>query len=101
MSRLSVYWPDDANTPLANNETPEIVAFPNVFRKSPAATESMDVITRAKLFFQNRRCHDCGYPVVEPIELADSAINRNGMSIPGTATLVGFRCRGCKCEWSI
>lgn len=101
MSRLSVYWPEDANSSQAPDENPAIVAFPRNIKRPSAAGTPLDVVTRARLFFQNRRCRGCGYPVVDPVELADSVVNRNGMSIPGTATLIGFRCRGCKCEWSI
>ncbi|GIX03479.1 MAG: hypothetical protein KatS3mg113_0485 [Planctomycetaceae bacterium] len=58
-------------------------------------------VERARLMFQNRRCPGCGYPIVLPIELDDAVIDRSGLPVPGTATLVGFRCQGCQTEWSI
>jgi hypothetical protein len=72
------------------------------FRVEPArAAEPLNIIQRSRLLFENRSCRSCGYPVVTPIELNDAQLNRNCRPIPGTATLVGFRCHGCKAEWSV
>ena len=101
MSRLSVFWPEEPKHVSSRNDDPMILPFPKQrdYRKSSA--EPMDVVTRARLLYSNRQCHDCGYPVVEPIELPDSTLNLSGLAIPGTATLVGFRCCGCHSEWSV
>ena len=103
MSRLSVYWPDEADSAVATMDEPMILPFPNSRLGLRAHSEPpiMDVVTRARLLFENRKCRGCGYPVVEPVELADSAVNHSGLAIPGTATLIGFRCNGCKNEWPI
>ena len=103
MSRLSVYWPDEMDSATVGTDEHMILPFPSLQMKTNANLDSppMDVVTRARVLFANRKCHDCGYPVVEPIELSDSAVNHSGLAIPGTATLVGFRCRGCQNEWSI
>ena len=59
----------------------------------------IDVLIRAQKIRDNRQCIDCGHPIVEPLELNDGCQNRNGMVIPGTATLVGFHCASCDAEW--
>lgn len=101
MSRLSVYWPDELSSSDHGLDEPQILLFPGVRREPAKASGPLDVITRARLLFSNRSCQECGYPVVQPVELSDSLVNRNGLAIPGTATLTGFRCCGCDHEWSI
>ena len=109
MSRLSVFWPDETNTVeaisaalcLAEPDEPAILPFRSHRPGANPVPQSMDVITRARVLFNNRKCHDCGYPVVEPIEHPDALRNRAGLSIPGTATLIGFHCCGCQNEWSV
>ncbi len=101
MSRLSVYWPDEMESESVMTDEPVILPFPKSRLISKVESRPMDVVTRARLLFSNRQCRDCGYPVVEPIELPDSAVNKSGLAIPGTATLVGFHCCGCQSEWSI
>jgi hypothetical protein len=102
MSDYRVVWPDEAVDHDFFSETEEAPVILQ-FRVSPAAAgaERMDIITRARLLFENRCCPSCSYPVVTPIELNDAQFNRNRLPIPGTATLVGFRCAGCKTEWSV
>lgn len=101
MSRLSVYWPDEVDSELAKADNPMILPFPQARTVSKSGSRPMDIVTRARLLYSNRKCHDCGYPVVEPIELSDSAVNHSGLAIPGTASLIGFRCCGCQTEWSV
>lgn len=103
MSRLSVYWPDELFSSDDGPEESMILPFPGVRQaaSAEAPAPALDVITRARLLFSNRSCQECGYPVVEPVEMSDSLVNRNGLAIPGTATLTGFRCCGCDHEWSI
>lgn len=105
MSRLSVYWPDEyGSTATAVTDEPRILPFPTPL---PQANRSMrkeavrlDVISRARLLFANRQCRHCNYPVVEPLDLDDAQVNRQGLEIPGTSTIVGFRCHSCDAEWS-
>ena len=101
MSRLSVFWPEEAYSTQTMTSEPMILPFPDQRRVSEVVSRPMDVVTRARILYANRKCHECRYPVVEPIELPDSAVNRSGLAIPGTATLVGFRCCGCLNEWSV
>ena len=98
MSNYRIVWPDD----VADAETeyePVILQFR--VTDSAARTQPMDVISRARLLFENRSCRSCGYPAVVPLELNDAQLNRNRLPIPGTATLIGFRCCGCRKEWSV
>src|ERR1700749_4198559 len=101
MSRLSVFWPEEMNSVSAAPDERMILPFPKSRSFRSAEAPPMDVLTRARLIFANRKCQDCDYPVVEPIELPDSAVNLSGLAIPGTAPLVGFRCCGCHNEWSV
>lgn len=96
MSEYRVLWPDD----VAHDE---IDAEPVIlqFHVEPAVGGAMNIIQRARLMYDNRTCRTCGYPVVTPIELDDAQLNRNLRPVPGTATLVGFRCHGCRAEWSV
>lgn len=101
MSRLSVFWPEEMNAVASTTDEPMILAFPKQRHLRNSGEPPMDVVTRARLLYANRQCHECGYPVVQPIELPDSTLNLSGLAIPGTATLVGFRCCGCQNEWSV
>lgn len=97
MSALRVVWPEeDLDGALAVAE-PDILPI----RWGVRTSRRMDIISRARLLFENRSCPNCHYPVVLPLELDDATINRNGLPIPGTATLVGFHCSGCGDEWSV
>lgn len=96
MSEYRVLWPDDVAHEEVDAE-PVILQF----RVEPAVGDTMNIIQRARLLYDNRTCRTCGYPVVTPIELDDAQLNRNLRPVPGTATLVGFRCHGCRAEWSV
>lgn len=99
MSALRIHWPEEVVSP-ANSAAaePAILTFQAAH---PATRPHLNVIERARALFANRQCPVCHFPVVIPIELDDAVINRCGQPIPGTATLVGFRCQGCCAEWSI
>lgn len=102
MSDYRVVWPDEAldqDFVTTVDEEPVILQFR--IADPVSSPGRMDVITRARLLFDNRTCPSCSYPVVTPIELNDAQFNRNHLPIPGSATLVGFRCAGCRAEWSV
>ncbi|MFN9721539.1 MAG: hypothetical protein ACK58L_22810 [Planctomycetota bacterium] len=62
----------------------------------------MPPVDRARLIHDNSECPDCHRHDIEPLELADSMISpKNRLPIPGTATIVGFHCNGCGCEWPV
>lgn len=102
MSQLSVYWPQECEQRSAMTfEAPAILKFPGRQVGSSPSGFSLDIVSRARTLFANRRCRCCGSPMVEPIELDDAAVNSAGLDIPGTATLVGFECQTCHANWSI
>jgi hypothetical protein len=84
---------------MAVADAPMILPFPR--RSRAEAPQKFDVVTRARILFENRRCCQCGYPVVKPVELDDALVNTTGLEIPGTATLVGFQCKSCDASWSV
>ena len=118
MSRLSVYWPDEcAAVSAAALDEPRLLQFPRSRRgpfvesrsveDHPAAhhvaykeAPRLDVIARARLLFSNRLCRHCHSPVVEPLQLDDAQVNRQGLEIPGSATIIGFRCHSCDAQWN-
>ena len=101
MSRLSVYWPDECDSgSTAVAEAPMIIPFPRgILCEAPPPR--LDVVSRARALFENRRCRHCRYPVVVPLEHDDALMNSSGLEIPGTATLVGFECHSCRASWSV
>jgi hypothetical protein len=100
MSGLRVLWPEEAvmDDGPATLDEPAILPF-----RSERSLQHwrFDIVARAQALYDNRTCPHCDYPVVLPIELGDAVLNRKGQAIPGTATLVGFRCQGCRTEWSV
>lgn len=116
MSRLRVYWPDavlfqPASSGAAQDSAERLhvlhlaeVSEPHIlpFRRGPRPTGTeQDIVTRARLIFANRECPHCQRPTVEPVELDDAIYNRNGLPVPGSATLIGFECQSCDHEWGI
>lgn len=98
MSRLSVYWPDECEqAPVTKASVRMILPFHQP--REPQSPRQFDVVSRARILFENRRCKCCGYPVVEPVELDDALVNATGLEIPGTATLIGFECQSCEATW--
>jgi hypothetical protein len=108
MSRLKLYWPDARGRVEAvilsmvsadRAGEPTVIPFAPFQRQPKGDSRMTDVVGRAHTIHTNGRCPACRHPVVEPIELNDAFIGRGNLPIPGTATLVGFRCDGCDCEW--
>ncbi|MBT4865805.1 MAG: hypothetical protein HON53_11920 [Planctomycetaceae bacterium] len=108
MSRLKLYWPeargqfDAVILSMVSADRagePTVIPFAQHQRKATGHSRSTDVVDRAHTIHTNGRCPACLHPVVEPIELNDALVGRGNLPIPGTATLVGFRCDRCECEW--
>ncbi|MEX0717837.1 MAG: hypothetical protein WD066_14680 [Planctomycetaceae bacterium] len=101
MSRLNVYWPDAAereDVPYGPDGEPLILSFCRAIVASRRG-ESNPALLRARSLHRNRCCPECDHPVVQPLELADAFVGRGRIPVPGTATLVGFRCGRCAAEW--
>lgn len=100
MSHFRVVWPDEDC--LAEDDDGAVMTAVVPFHQEPAPrSQRMNIIQRAQSLFANRTCPRCQYALVKPLELEDGIVNRAGLTIPGTATLVGFHCLGCDCEWSV
>lgn len=102
MSHLKLFAPQDAHEEPGHREDyeeePRILSFDEAggrFRDR----WSLSVVTRARVIHRNSRCRYCNRPLVKPVELGDTLLNRNQLPIPGTATLVGFQCEACQAEW--
>ncbi len=98
MSCLAIYRPGDHVT----EEAPATIPFPKIYKvgKRCDHNRALDkTVERAKLVYANRCCRDCGSVAVVPLELNDSLLNASLQPIPGSATIVGFRCNSCFHEW--
>ncbi|MEX0702998.1 MAG: hypothetical protein WD069_12960 [Planctomycetales bacterium] len=101
MSRLSVYWPDAAerdDVPYGPDGEPLILSFCRAALRARRAGTN-PALLRARALHRNRCCPECEHPVVRPLEAEDAFIGRSRLPVPGTATLVGFRCERCEAEW--
>ncbi len=95
MSVLALALPSDS----AVADAPRILSFQDSTLREPLQTQQ-DVVTRARLLHRNTTCPTCGKATVDPIELDDALLNRSGLVIPGTASVVGFTCNACSNDWS-
>lgn len=106
MSRLKLFRPEGADSPemvSLDEREPAIFSFQQFVRSNRAGRwgeSHRQALERAWQLHRNRRCPHCLHPVVEPVELNDALRSRNNIPIPGTATLVGFRCARCRSEWA-
>lgn len=99
MSRLKLYRPEGREAgERFGDPDPPIVPFRR-HRNRAGRNRLVEATSRARTLHANSRCPVCRHPVIEPIELNDGARSRNNLPIPGTATLVGFRCERCESEW--
>jgi hypothetical protein len=109
MSLLKLYAADCGGTAVEDEAAePVILSFPSrimprLSPSRPAVSRTHAVrhvaLERARLRHENRACPECRFPIVEPVELDDALLNRRGKAIPGTATIVAFRCDRCDAEW--
>lgn len=104
MSILKIYCPEDApSEPVVSLEenSPMILPFQRRYPRKAAAPKQQEdwVLKRARILFQNQNCPSCNSASIEQLELRDGLLNRKNRMIPGTATVVGFRCECCDTEW--
>lgn len=96
MSQLALVYANDVC------EEPRILSFQD-YRSRQTGTSSPETISivseRARRQLHNQCCPICSRVTVEPIELNNGILGRNGRIIPGTGTLVGFSCNACGHEW--
>ena len=85
--------------PADSADVPQILSLRD-FDLRESTTPQQDVVSRARLLHRNSTCPTCGRATVDPIELDDALLNRSGLPIPGTASVVGFSCSACSHDWS-
>jgi hypothetical protein len=95
MSQLRIYAPV---LDLDEEHAPAVIPFVDRVAELRARTQYA-TIGRAKLRHLNQTCGCCGRITVEPIELDDALFDRKNEPIPGSATIIGFRCDACGHEW--
>ena len=96
MSQLSLYCPPES----VEDDAPHVLSYAE-FTGRIRSNRMLNVITRARIERENGQCPCCHRITVRPLELADAVRNRNGAKVPGTATIVGFRCTRCRHEWPV
>jgi hypothetical protein len=111
MSDLKVYWPENesavaealptevAESRDTSNE-PEIYSFAEWVEKL-RQPDSQPSALRAQRLNANQTCPDCSRAGVLPLMLNDGRMDGSGHLVPGSATLVGFRCETCTHEWPV
>lgn len=110
MSDLKVYWPESETAATENSAIranvcdspaePEIYSFAEWVDKL-RAPESNPAALRAQRLNSNQTCPDCTRAGVLPLMLNDGRMDGSGRLVPGSATLVGFRCESCSHEWPV
>lgn len=100
---LSVYWPadgDDQDTfPTDAVDETAAVLLPISGARHAGSARRTNLLARARLLYENRRCPVCDRAAVEPIESQNALKCRDNMPVPGTGELLGFRCNVCEHEW--
>lgn len=110
MSNLKVYWPESENAPTATSARradvgdspaePEIYSFVEWVEKLREPDTNPSAL-RAQRLNANQSCPDCSRVGVLPLMLNDGRMDNSGRLVPGSATLVGFRCETCSHEWPV
>ena len=102
MTRLRVYSGPETKSRLSRiGDWPDVIPFAALVSAGRQRAASRGPLTRAKALHDNRRCRHCGQGDVEPVTLNDGVRDGSGQYVPGSATLVGFHCRGCRAEWPV
>ncbi|MDA0589724.1 MAG: hypothetical protein O2820_19565 [Planctomycetota bacterium] len=114
MSLLRIFRPEDDTCPpatesffcdpeLAQRESPQTDGEPVLlsFEKYSASLRgpTNSQLRRARQIHAHCQCPECRSALVVPLVLNDGRRDRSGEEVPGTSTLVGFRCDVCSTEW--
>lgn len=110
MGYLRIYAPDDATfhvdpcDPYQESEhpgeSPEVLPLHASRMGIHWPTSQIELIQRSRLLHENRKCRHCHRPVVQLIHNNDAFQGRGQLPVPGTATLLGFRCEYCRRVWT-
>jgi 5-methylcytosine-specific restriction endonuclease McrA len=86
----------------ASAENVDILPFATSRKATIFSGRLIPALERARILHHNSECPDCGRPNIQPLELNDALISpRSRLPVPGTATLIGFHCEDCGCEWPV
>lgn len=111
MSMLRIFRPEDDATPSPQSTTvvaetatamndesePVFLNFEEWSRRLRG--DSAMPLHRSRKIHVNCQCPECRSALVVPLVLNNGRQDRSGDEVPGTATLVGFRCDVCLTEW--
>jgi len=108
---LRVFSPDETESrdsqllhshSAAATEIPDVLPFVATGRTTIFSGRLVPALERARMLHQNSECPECRKPNVQPLELNDALISpRSRLPVPGTATIIGFHCEDCGCEWPV
>ena len=101
MSQLKLFRPQTETVSGEPSDANPVIYSISTVRIPARSTHQRTAVARAQAIHAYRTCPECGRTTVVPLEFQDAAINRNLMPSPGTATLAGFACLGCRAEWSL
>lgn len=78
------------------DEEPVLLNFEEWSQRLRSQAETLQ---RARQIHSNCQCPSCQAALVVPLTLNDGRKDLSGEDVPGSATLVGFRCDICLTEW--
>lgn len=120
---MRVFWPDElddsqalvgekpaadsgADRSLCQDSEPAILPFPSCRQRLSAGSQPNGIrpdeqtpAQRARLISRNSLCQHCRRKLVSLILADDGRRDGSGEFVPGTQTLIGFRCECCHSEW--
>lgn len=79
-------------------DVPQILSFVDYVSTQRKSTSHIQAQIRLRQ--KNRSCPKCNRVTVDPVEMHDGQIGRNGAIIPLSNTVIGFSCYSCGNEWS-
>jgi len=82
-----------------STEGPAVLSFTDWVEEHRGDVHSA-ALRRARAIHRSQRCPDCERARIIPLELRDGRLDGSGQFVPGSSTLVGFRCEHCRHEWS-
>lgn len=82
---------------LQSDDEPVLLNFEEYSASLRGQTKSQ--LRRARRIHAHCQCPECRSALIVPLVLNDGIRDQSGEEIPGTSTLVGFRCDVCSTEW--
>ncbi|MSR60088.1 MAG: hypothetical protein EXS05_21020 [Planctomycetaceae bacterium] len=90
-------WADDSD----GSDDPVILSFPRIAGRIGLGRDRQgDLLSRARLIFDNRCCPECSRAAVVPVDSEPMLMCGNHMPVPGSGRLAGFECDACGHSWA-